>query len=147
MELTTHFCLSCIPFLHLQCNTSKVQQERQCTYDVTSWRLRETTVTVEKQYALHISACARARVAVLTQHAKRKRRITLSSEVSLDTPRFFDTISSTARFSAKMLLKRPLFLSDFNKIWIFSMYFRNKKFKFHQNPSSGSRIVAFGQPD
>jgi len=42
--------------------------------------------------------------------------------------------------------KYPLFLSDYNKTWIFSKGFR--KFsdnRFHKNPSCGSRVVACGQ--
>ena len=39
-------------------------------------------------------------------------------------------------------VKYPLFLSDFNETWIFSIDFF-KKFlntKFHENPSSGNRV-------
>jgi hypothetical protein len=45
-------------------------------------------------------------------------------------------------------VKYPLFLSDFNKAWIFSTDFREKKIsniKFHQNPSSESRVIPSGQ--
>jgi hypothetical protein len=40
-------------------------------------------------------------------------------------------------------VKYPLFLSDFNVLWIFSTdFFLNyANIKFHQNPSSGSRVV------
>jgi hypothetical protein len=43
-----------------------------------------------------------------------------------------------------------LFLSDFNKTWIFSTDFYKQKslnVKFHQNPSSRSRVVPWGQTD
>ena len=41
----------------------------------------------------------------------------------------------------------PLFLSDLNKISIFSTYFRKKNTKFHENPPGGSRDVRRGHPD
>ena len=75
---------------------------------------------------------------------------------------FFDTILQTARFKTfetflvprriqkdivlmwkRLHVKYPLLVSDFNKTWIFSTDFLKKKAqtsKFHQNPSSGSRV-------
>ena len=45
-------------------------------------------------------------------------------------------------------VKCPLFLPDFNKILIFSTDFRNLiKFRFQENPFSGSRVVPCGQTD
>jgi len=46
-------------------------------------------------------------------------------------------------------VKYPLFLSDFNKTWIFSNLFFEKYLntKFHENPFSGSRIVPCVQTD
>ena len=42
----------------------------------------------------------------------------------------------------------PLFLSDFNETWIFSIYFRKiLKYKSHENPSNGSRVVPCGSTD
>jgi hypothetical protein len=46
----------------------------------------------------------------------------------------------------RLHVKYPLFWSDFNKKWIFWTDFRkkkNKNIKFHQNPSSGSRVVCW----
>jgi len=43
----------------------------------------------------------------------------------------------------------PLFLSDFNGTWIFSRQIFEKfsNIKFHENPSSGSRVVPCGRID
>jgi len=42
----------------------------------------------------------------------------------------------------------PLLLSDFNKTVIFSTAFRKTpNYKFHENSSSGSRVVPCGQTD
>ena len=50
---------------------NRSQQDRQCTYDVTPRRVR-TTVAVEKQLSITYAA-------LVIQHAKSMRRITLSS--------------------------------------------------------------------
>ena len=48
----------------------------------------------------------------------------------------------------RLHVKWPLFLSDFNDIFIFSTEFRNvSKIKFYQNPSNGSRLVPCRQTD
>jgi hypothetical protein len=48
----------------------------------------------------------------------------------------------------RLQAKCPLFLSDFNEIWIFSTYFRKvPNIKSRQNLSSGSRVVPCGQTD
>ena len=45
-------------------------------------------------------------------------------------------------------VKCPLFLSDFNETWTFWTDFRKTlNIKFHENPFSGSRVVAYGQTD
>ena len=42
-------------------------------------------------------------------------------------------------------LKYPLFFFDFNETWIFSIYFKkSSNIKFHENPSSVSRVVPYG---
>jgi hypothetical protein len=38
-------------------NDTCIEQNRQCTYNVTSRRVQETIVAVEKQYVLHIGLC------------------------------------------------------------------------------------------
>jgi len=46
--------------------------------------------------------------------------------------------------------KYPLFVTDFNGIWTFSTNFRKKKssnIAFHENRSSGSRVVPCGRTD
>ena len=52
--------------------------------------------------------------------------------------------------SKRIHVKYPLFLSDFNETLISSTDIRKKKssdVNFHQNPSSGSRVVPCGQTD
>jgi hypothetical protein len=45
-------------------------------------------------------------------------------------------------------LKWPLFLQDFNKTLIFLTFKKNTHIiKFHESPSSGSRLVACGRTD
>jgi hypothetical protein len=82
------------------------RQEKQCTYNVILRRVYETIVAMEKLCVLLTSlcvcmcaqaraskcSCVRARVALHSQHAKRMRRIRLSSVVSAFTT-FFDIIS------------------------------------------------------
>jgi hypothetical protein len=64
-------------------------QDRQCTYTVTLRRVRVTTVAVEKHYVLHILSVS---VATVIQHAKRMRRIILSSVACPALP-YFSTLS------------------------------------------------------
>ena len=41
-----------------------------------------------------------------------------------------------------------LFVSNFNKTWILSTDFKQyPEFKFHKNPSSGSRVFPYGRTD
>ena len=45
-------------------------------------------------------------------------------------------------------VKYPLFLSGFNETWTFRQIFRTKwDIKFHENPSSGNRVVSCGRTD
>ena len=49
-----------------------------------------------------------------------------------------------------MNVKYPLFVSDFNETFDVLERFSKKKYtniKFHQNPSSGSLVVAYGRTD
>jgi hypothetical protein len=69
------------------------RQARQSMYNVTLRCVRESIVSVQNlYYKLHISVCARARVALHIQHARRMRRITLSSVAPLAPP-YFLTLS------------------------------------------------------
>jgi len=44
--------------------------------------------------------------------------------------------------------KYPLLLSDFIETWIYRQTFEKySSIKFHENPSSGSRVVAYGGTD
>jgi hypothetical protein len=58
---------------------------RRCTRNETLRRVRVTTVAVEEQYVLHILSVS---VALVTQHAKRMRRIILSSVACPALPYF-----------------------------------------------------------
>jgi hypothetical protein len=44
-------------------------------------------------------------------------------------------------------VKYPLFLPDFNETLIFEIDFRKIHIKFHENSSSGSRVVPYGRTD
>ena len=45
-------------------------------------------------------------------------------------------------------VRHPLFLSDFNKTWIFPTHFQKiSNIKLHQDLSSGSRVVSCGLTD
>ena len=56
----------------------------------------------------------------------------------------WDTVINVKRLDVKY----ALFLSNFNETWIFSTYFRkNSSITFHQNPSTGSRIVPCARTD
>jgi hypothetical protein len=45
-------------------------------------------------------------------------------------------------------VKQPLFLSDFNKTWIFSTEFeKSSNIKFNENPTRGSRVIPRGRTD
>jgi hypothetical protein len=55
-----------------------------------------------------------------------------------------------ARYDKKIYigLKYPLFSSDFNEIWNFPIDFqKTANIIFHENPSSGSRVVPRGRKD
>ena len=126
---------------------------------------------------------ARARVALLIEHAKDMPKMVIYSLSGATT--FFDIIPQTTRFSEKSMwnvecvfwfsvqilckifliirriqrdviinvkslhVKLPLFLSDFNEIWIFStVILKNSlSIKFNQKPSSGSPAVWCGRTD
>jgi hypothetical protein len=57
---------------------------------------------------------------------------------------------TSVRYCQKMYIglhvKYPLFLLDFNETQIFSNIFK-KRSNFHENPSSGSRVLPYGQPE
>jgi hypothetical protein len=63
---------------------------QECTYDVTLRRVRITIVAVEKTISIEYFECVS--VALVTQHAKRMRRIILSSVACLALP-YFSTLS------------------------------------------------------
>jgi hypothetical protein len=50
--------------------------------------------------------------------------------------------------SSYTVRRYALFFSDFNEAWIFSTdFWKPSNIKFHENPSSGSRVVPCGQTD
>jgi hypothetical protein len=53
-----------------------------------------------------------------------------------------------SRMYSDLHVTHPLYLSDFNGAWIFSTDFRKiTNIKFHENPSSGNRVVPRVQTD
>jgi hypothetical protein len=79
---------SCWPY-HPTCSDYDVRVHGNWTREaLCMWRNIEAIVVVEKQCVLHILS-----VCVVTQHAKRIRRIMLSCGASLAPPHFFDIIS------------------------------------------------------
>ena len=76
----------------------------------------------------------------------------LSGHASYSFRKISHSKKNTTRYDQKMyiglLVKYPLLLSDLNETWIFSTVFRtNSNIKFHANPSSGGRVVPWGQTD
>jgi len=69
-----------------------MQQDKQCTYNVTLRRVRVTVVPMEKQSVLHI-LCVCVCVALLSQHVKGLRLVILSSVACLTVPYFPHIIS------------------------------------------------------
>ena len=64
----------------------------------------------------------------------------------------FIVLRRTERGAIKMYIglhvQRRLFLSDFNETWLsFFLFVKYSNTKFHENPSSGSRVVQWGQTD
>jgi hypothetical protein len=63
-------------------------------------------------------------------------------------PHIINVHRSSCKVPIILHVKYPLFLSDINKTWIFSTDFRkHSNTKFHENISSGSRVVPCGQTD
>jgi hypothetical protein len=57
---------------------------------------------------------------------------------------FLRIIQKTSQIATCLHVKCPLFLSHFNQTLIFSTHFlRVPNTKFHENPSSGSRVVPY----
>ena len=53
----------CYQFTHGRCSHGREMKDRQCMYNVTLWRVQETTVAVE-EHVLHVCACLRVRECV-----------------------------------------------------------------------------------
>ena len=83
----------------------------------------------------------------VTEH---KTCVSFSLKLLLKT--FLSLKKNSARYCYKVKslhVKYPLFLSHLNQIWIFSTDSRKESLniKFHQNSSSGSRLVPCGRTD
>jgi len=69
----------------------------------------------------------------------------ISSETFLTLRRIWRDIILHVHWSSCTV---PLLLSEFNETWIFSTVFEKySDIKFHENPSSGSQLVPWGQTD
>jgi hypothetical protein len=131
-----------------------------------------TNVAVEKQEGLHILS-----VYSLSHRARKAHAPFILSSVACLALTYFSTLShkrqdafiwyslllfsfwnishsteNSARYYYKrtqVFVKWPLFLSYFNRTWVFSTHFPNilKYIKLKENPSSGSRDVPCGRTD
>ena len=105
------------------------QQDRQCTYNVTLRRFRESLLPWKsnKYYILMCAcvlarlgewacACACVRVALLMQHATRMRRV-VTSFVAFVSTRFFGSISKRYDFRKKVTEHQMCFDFLYNFPW------------------------------
>jgi len=141
-------------------NISQAQQDRQRMYKCNVDARSRYHCCHRKEISITYSECVF--VALIIQHAKRMRRIILSSVACLDLQYFFQDFRKKSYWTpnvcfnicpnffflrriqriAVINLHSSSFLADFNKTLIFWRIFEiDINIKFYKNPSSRSRFV------
>jgi hypothetical protein len=118
--------MTCLHFL-------QKEKHRQCTYNVILWHVRVD---------LHVTLL---NVKVFIVAMKMQQWTPLALLSSYKIFRFAVNNINVLTSSYKV----PDFLSDCNQVWSFSrhIFVKISNFRFHENPSSGSRADTYGQTD